>query len=68
MKILRYHYNDQECIGVFMNGNILLLPEILKGERISNDILSTFLDNCIGSFLTDSKISISLLSISLLII
>ena len=39
MKILRYHNNDQESIGVFMNGNILLLSEILKGESISNDIL-----------------------------
>ena len=41
MKILRYLNNDQECIGVFMSGNILLLQEILKGENISNDILST---------------------------
>ena len=39
MKILRYHYNDQECIGIFMNGNVLLLPEIIKGNSISNDIL-----------------------------
>ena len=39
MKILRYHSNDQECIGVLMSGNILLLSEILKGESMSNDIL-----------------------------
>ena len=39
MKILRYHNNNQESIGVFMSGNILLLSEILKGESISNDIL-----------------------------
>ena len=34
MKILDVYYfnNDQECIGIFMGGNILLLPEILKGE------------------------------------
>ncbi len=39
MKVLRYHYKDQECIGVFMNGNILLLSEILKDKRGSSDIL-----------------------------
>ena len=28
-----------------MNGNILLLPEILEGESISNDILQNLREN-----------------------